>query len=619
MKEVFLKNTWQVSENMEGKNRQVVIENCIDSQEDIISPITSPPLSPSKDKSTTKAATSKATVKEPRKISEYFGPVKDAINQNQKGSIVDEMASDVISMENGNQIKDKDKTTKRWSRELNELNATGENIIMSARLRSDSGKTYSTGMTINTTSSGSDITAIPEEQEGEEPTITQIGEPYAQDKNFEQNMFAKIQACSQGQCCKNTNTLIEMMQQLQKSMNDIQDGLTVQNSYKAELEDKMENIQECQSHQADEIQELKLDLKQCLNQVKFLSGVVTRQEQQIDMLTRRQTLAFQKSMSSNLVFAGIKETQGENVFQVVQAFIEQNLEISELIPLESAQRFGKGKNRPILLELRHVRDKRKIFERVSKLKGQRNSDGDFYFVSEQLPEEFNENKRRINDLITENKKKPTEEQMSMKVSRGTLLVNGTPYNKAVQAPRVSEVLHPTATIIHLSDELEYHSGKAEYMENSKFQGFAVAVKDHDDVNAAYYRIKLKYPAATHISCAYRLPGNNGPQNQDFCDDGEHGAGRTMLNLLKSEKLMNIAIFMVRIYGGKNIGPARFDIFKQVCLAAIKELRRAVEEMKAKEKRLEEEREQQRYKELIERANQKPMENTPLEDWSNTDA
>ena len=55
----------------------------------------------------------------------------------------------------------------------------------------------------------------------------------------------------------------------------------------------------------------------------------------------------------------------------------------------------------------------------------------------------------------------------------------------------------------------------------------------------------------------------GSINQDAVDDGEHGAGRNLLNYLKKNNLYNTAIFVVRYFGGAKIGPLRYQIIIDV--------------------------------------------------------
>ena len=76
----------------------------------------------------------------------------------------------------------------------------------------------------------------------------------------------------------------------------------------------------------------------------------------------------------------------------------------------------------------------------------------------------------------------------------------------------------------------------------------------------YLKLRLTYPQARHIICAYNLKNEDQQQknlyNSDYCDDGEIGAGRHLLKILHECDLTNRAVFVVRKCGEK-LGPNRF--------------------------------------------------------------
>lgn len=168
--------------------------------------------------------------------------------------------------------------------------------------------------------------------------------------------------------------------------------------------------------------------------------------------------------------------------------------------------------------------------------------------------------------------------------------------------------------LDLADEIDMVKGKERAEQNSRFLSYAAAVKDEDDIKAAYLKVKTKFPGASHVVCAYRLQGEDTPYLQDYIDDGEIGAGRTILKVLKDQQLMNIVIFMVRYYGGKHLGSKRFDVFKEVTESAIDALQKRIQRLKQEE----EERKRQEEERQIALQNAWPEEtsSTPMEDWSN---
>lgn len=150
-------------------------------------------------------------------------------------------------------------------------------------------------------------------------------------------------------------------------------------------------------------------------------------------------------------------------------------------------------------------------------------------------------------------------------------INQQAYKKAIQVPSIKNIVRPSEALYEKVEDIDIIKGAEDTQANSKFASFVVAVKDFDEINAAYLKVKMKYADATHISCAYRLPGANTPINQDYVDDGEIGCGRTILKAIKDQGLMNVAVFIMRYYGGIHLGPKRFEIFCSLANDAIKQL------------------------------------------------
>lgn len=88
---------------------------------------------------------------------------------------------------------------------------------------------------------------------------------------------------------------------------------------------------------------------------------------------------------------------------------------------------------------------------------------------------------------------------------------------------------------------------------SKFYAFAHHVTSADEVRELQQMYKKKYYDARHVCYAYRL----GPDGQEFRanDDGEPSstAGKPILGAMLSANITDIVIFVIRYYGGVNLG------------------------------------------------------------------
>ncbi len=108
----------------------------------------------------------------------------------------------------------------------------------------------------------------------------------------------------------------------------------------------------------------------------------------------------------------------------------------------------------------------------------------------------------------------------------------------------------------MKDTYKTITGTAEgyYTEKrSKFYAFAHHVTSADEVRELQVQYKKKYYDARHVCYAYRL----GPEGETFRanDDGEPSstAGKPILGTMLSAELTDIVIFVIRYYGGVNLG------------------------------------------------------------------
>ena len=97
-------------------------------------------------------------------------------------------------------------------------------------------------------------------------------------------------------------------------------------------------------------------------------------------------------------------------------------------------------------------------------------------------------------------------------------------------------------------------GEGYYTEKrSKFFAFAHHVRDAEEIKRLHQQYRKKYYDARHVCYAYRL----GAEGEDFRanDDGEPSstAGKPILGVMLSNGVSDIVIFVIRYYGGVNLG------------------------------------------------------------------
>ena len=88
---------------------------------------------------------------------------------------------------------------------------------------------------------------------------------------------------------------------------------------------------------------------------------------------------------------------------------------------------------------------------------------------------------------------------------------------------------------------------------SKFYSCAFYVDDVDIFKSRLEEIRKANPKAKHVVYAYRI-GVNSKSTDDKEPKGT--AGRPLLELLTKKNLVNVAIIVVRYFGGSELGASR---------------------------------------------------------------
>ena len=101
---------------------------------------------------------------------------------------------------------------------------------------------------------------------------------------------------------------------------------------------------------------------------------------------------------------------------------------------------------------------------------------------------------------------------------------------------------------------------------SKFIAILLPLNDADDFKKIYEGYKKEHKKARHIVYAYRVGNKN-----KSSDDGEPKgtAGHPLMELLFKKDLDNVALLVVRYFGGSKLGASRLlRTYLQVAVEAI---------------------------------------------------
>lgn len=235
--------------------------------------------------------------------------------------------------------------------------------------------------------------------------------------------------------------------------------------------------------------------------------------------------------------------------------------------------FRENKTRPLIVKVAY-KAKERIMENISKLKGRSNpKTGQVFFVSEQIPEGISEIKKqttaRANHLKEINEKKPKESRSKIQIINDKILVDGQLDMPEIQTPQPSQLLFlqpDEQRRVNLVQQ-KLMETEPETIRNSEFIAMAVKIHSLEELNAAYIAAAQRYPAADHVILGYAFRDDKSVKS-GFCDDREHGAGSRIRKTIFELKARNVAVFVVRKFGGIHLGFQRFGVIEEIAKKAI---------------------------------------------------
>ena len=298
------------------------------------------------------------------------------------------------------------------------------------------------------------------------------------------------------------------------------------------------------------------------------TGIVMRQDQIIQECKEQIEELQTARIRHNFVIKGIIVGEDMTIETAISNFFKKVLKIKQTIELEDAYKLGKSKNPLILIKLAKHKDIGVIFKNIKHLKNVVNSNNKPYRIDEQMIPRCRATRNRHKKLMYNNYQETGGNKLSMKFKRDQLEVEGKIYKKAVKTPSTADMLK--ASLKSKMDAAAYPIAKGEpaIVETSEFIRYSADVKSIADVNKAYFKVKSMHSAVRHVVCAFHIPHEHFHTFQDYCDDDEHEAGAKLLQMLVDSDITNRAVFVVRLYDGKHIGPQRFEAMVKTVRSAI---------------------------------------------------
>ena len=318
---------------------------------------------------------------------------------------------------------------------------------------------------------------------------------------------------------------------------------------------------------ATDIISLDTQLQDVRDDLKIMSGIVQKQAMMIDHLQNHNEKRAANSLKHDIIIQGIEfeDSDGESTLkELVTNFLSQTMKIKKKITLLSVRRhFSKG---ALVITLQNLKDKSVIYKCIKNIIGLKNNREESYYVNDHLTFEGQEEQKRFRYIKRASADIPATDKPTIKLQKGKMYINNNLYTKAIQPPAVQEIICPSS-----KDKIEkLYQTEGEVIRNGacKFVALSQEIRNVDDVRCGYIKACRKFPDALHIVCSYYLPGYDVAKNQDFSDCKEPGGGRSLLDLMVTNNIVNRAIFVARFYGGVQLGPSRFQSYRDAASSAI---------------------------------------------------
>ena len=205
-----------------------------------------------------------------------------------------------------------------------------------------------------------------------------------------------------------------------------------------------------------------------------------------------------------------------------------------------------NRKRPIVAKFNPPEGRRIVLDHVKNLDRTKR-----FGINEQLPRVLEERKKSLLPKFKQAKRDKKNPKWQL-----DKLVIGKSVSKA-HKDKVVDINTDTTTV---ASTMKVRHAPPKTYGGSSFRGHHVPVTSQDDIIPALHAIYSddRVASASHNIYAYRL--QNGMEHCE--DDGEWGAGRILLQLLKDNGITDQLVCVTRWYGGQNLGRARFDHIKE---------------------------------------------------------
>jgi hypothetical protein len=316
--------------------------------------------------------------------------------------------------------------------------------------------------------------------------------------------------------------------------------------------------------QENNIRALQAENKELRSRLAISEGAIVRCENSIKKLEEKLTDMTVRSMKDNVLIKNIEEKQYEkdsDVEEKVFSIFKHELKIPdfemEKITVERAHRIGDarhGKARQVVAKL-NSKGKSVVMRHLKYL----NKEGTIK-INEQFPPEVHANREKLWSVFIDAKSQGKEARWNA----DKLTIDGRRINPPTDR---NKDINLNVTDEAMKISVSHTSVKSK--KNNHFQAHTVNIDSADQVMPAIKALTADYrvAGATHVSYAYRI-GTEDNYISNWEDDGDWGAGKSIMDSIRTNSAYNTLICVTRWYGGQHLGPERHELITEMANTAI---------------------------------------------------
>ena len=193
-----------------------------------------------------------------------------------------------------------------------------------------------------------------------------------------------------------------------------------------------------------------------------------------------------------------------------------------------------------------------------------------YFIAQYVPDAFKvanvKYKPDLQAVIDDNNKRSDGRKQFAHVVGTEFSIDNKIQHDLITSPNPHEVIHAMTEESEKLAAINFTTVDSVRVDGSTFQGFAVWLQYASTVYLAYIKARICVPDADHIMLAYNIP-----EGASSCDDGESFGDLQIAKALQQKDVHDIAIFITRKKGQKNLGSRHFQVIRNMAYDLINKI------------------------------------------------